>query len=74
MESAPPSYTLNNPYFFCENGEEFAWKEAAEEIAKGLHNAGKVKEVTLKTIPEDLYGDVAVSRSVSFAHRPTEQY
>lgn len=61
MESKPPSYTLENPYFFCENGEEFAWKEAAEEIARGLHRAEKINEVTVKTIPEDLYDDVCVS-------------
>lgn len=42
MEKSSPAPLLENPYFFCENGQEFSWKEVAEEVAKGLHNAGKL--------------------------------
>lgn len=36
------------------------WAEAAKEIGKGLHKAGKVKDATPKTIPTELYADVCV--------------
>ena len=47
-----------NPYFFIENGDEYSWGEAAEQIGKALHKLGKISDPTPKTIPEDLYGDI----------------
>jgi len=63
---------LDNPYFFCENAVEFAWGEAAEEIGKGLHKAGKVKDPAPKTIPEELYPDVCVSTICLLVHADLE--
>jgi len=61
METNDPSPLLENPYFFCENGKEFSWKEVAEQIAKGLKKAGKLESTETKTIPSELYGDLFVS-------------
>lgn len=61
IEKNTPTPLLENPYFFCENGKEFSWKEVAEEIAKGLHNAGKLKSTETKTIPPEMYGELFVS-------------
>jgi len=61
MEKNSPAPLLENPYFFCENGKEFSWKEIADEIAKGLHKAGKIKSLESKSIPRELYGDLLVS-------------
>ena len=75
MESSPPSTFLQNPYFFCENGKEFSWKEAAEEIGKALNAAGKLKDPTPKVFAESDYDELFV-RSLPipfprFLHRYT---
>lgn len=49
---------MQNPYYFCESGDEASWKEVAGAIGEGLHKAGKINDPTPKTLPEDLYGDV----------------
>jgi nucleoside-diphosphate-sugar epimerase len=49
---------FTNPYFFCENGEEYSWGECAVEIGKALHEAGRLESPQAKMITEDLYGDV----------------
>ncbi len=54
METCDPNELLPNPYFFCENGKEFTWREVAEEIGKGLHAAGKIESPEPKTIPKEL--------------------
>ena len=61
MERSPPSTFLDNPYFFCENGKEFSWREVAEEIGKAMHTAGKLKDPQPKTYPESTYEDLFVS-------------
>lgn len=58
LEQADPAEVLKNPYFFCENGQEFAWKDAAAEIGKALHVVGKVKSPKPKQIPEKDYTDL----------------
>lgn len=58
MESATGDDVRANPFFFCENGVEASWKEVAAEIAKGLVDAGKIKDLEPKTAPESLYGDL----------------
>ena len=63
MEKASPEEVLENPYFFCESGKEFSWKEAAEVIGKALYKAGKIKSPEPRTIPEELYGDIFVSET-----------
>jgi nucleoside-diphosphate-sugar epimerase len=61
MESSPPSEVLENPYFFCENGKEFAYREAAEEIGKALHAKGIINEATPRQYKiseyDELFGD-----------------
>ncbi len=58
LEGDESNGVAQNPYFFCENGEELSWGECATEIGKALHSAGKLKSPNTATIPEDLYGDV----------------
>lgn len=63
LESAPASYTLENPYFFCEttDDQEPSWKEVSETIAEGLRRAGRTKDLQARTLDEasfkDLFGD-----------------
>ena len=61
MEKASPKEVLSNPYFFCENGKEFSWKEVGEQVGKALYEAGKIKDPKPKPFPEDLFGDLFVS-------------
>ena len=65
MESSPPAYVLDNPYFFCENGNDTSWKEVGEQIAKALYKRGKIPESTAKEVPGSLYGDLYVSDVIS---------
>lgn len=58
MEQSDPSSLLDNPYYFCESGDEASWKEVANAIGEGLHKAGKLDDPSPKTLPENLYGDV----------------
>lgn len=60
LETAPPSYVLNNPYFFCEStgDNEPSWLEIATLIGKSLHDAGKISDPTPKSVPKELYGDL----------------
>lgn len=61
LEQTDAQKVLENPYFFCENGHEFAWGDAAKVIGKALYEAGKVKAPEPVTIPpeeyKDLFGD-----------------
>lgn len=58
LENSSKEEVLKNPYFFCENGQEFAWKEAASTIGKALHSAGKLKSPGTGTIPDSDYEDL----------------
>ena len=58
MESSPIDEVAQNPYFFCENGQELSWGECAAEIGRILKKAGKIGQSTPKTIPEENYGDL----------------
>ncbi|KAI9641309.1 hypothetical protein NHQ30_010111 [Ciborinia camelliae] len=49
---------LQNPYFFCNNGEDLSWGECAAEIGRILHQEGKIKSPEPRTIPPELYGDL----------------
>lgn len=53
IESCEPRDLVKNPYFFCENGKEFSWKEVAEEVGKSLHAKGLIKEPTPREYKED---------------------
>lgn len=58
MESAPIEEVAQNPYFFCENGQELSWGECAAEIGRILKKERKIDQSTPKTIPEENYGDL----------------
>lgn len=61
IENSPPSVLLENPYFFCENGNEFSWREVAEEIGKSLKEKGLIKDAEPREFSkddwEDLFGE-----------------
>ena len=57
-EHAPDQAALENPYFFCENGEEISWGEIAELIGESLQPLGKVNDAKAKEVPEADYGDL----------------
>ncbi|KAJ5334388.1 Phosphatidylethanolamine-binding protein PEBP [Penicillium brevicompactum] len=58
MEGAPFDVVAENPYFFCENGQELSWGKCAAEIGRILKGAGKIGQYAPKTIPESNYGDL----------------
>ncbi|CAG7943001.1 unnamed protein product [Penicillium salamii] len=58
MEGAPLEDVLENPYFFCENGEHLSWGKCAAEIGRVLKGAGKIGQCSPKSIPEANYGDL----------------
>jgi nucleoside-diphosphate-sugar epimerase len=62
IESSPPSEVLENPYFFCENGKDFSFKEAAQEIGKALHAKGIINDATPREFKkadyDELFGEV----------------
>jgi UDP-glucose 4-epimerase len=60
MEKTDPADILKNPYFFCENGQEFSWHEVAENVGKTLHAKGLLKDPTPRIVPEDFFGDLFV--------------
>jgi nucleoside-diphosphate-sugar epimerase len=63
MEHTPVAEVAQNPYFFCENGQELSWGECAAEIGRILKNKGRVDESTPKTIPKDHWCDLFGSYS-----------
>jgi nucleoside-diphosphate-sugar epimerase len=58
MENSKPEDVFENPYFFCENGTEVSWRDAATEIGKALHAAGKFADPAARSVPPELYDDL----------------
>ncbi|KAK3050875.1 hypothetical protein LTR09_007953 [Extremus antarcticus] len=58
LEQSPPETALEHPYFFCENGTEIAWGEAASIIGDELKAAGVISDSTPRQIPENQYDDL----------------
>ena len=58
METSNAETVLENPYFFCENGTEVSWAEAATEIGKALHKAGRIQSPEPRPVPPELYDDL----------------
>ncbi|KIW24957.1 uncharacterized protein PV07_10633 [Cladophialophora immunda] len=58
LEQTDASKVLENPYFFCENGQEFAWRDAVAQVGKALHAAGRIKSPEPKSIPESDFDDL----------------
>jgi nucleoside-diphosphate-sugar epimerase len=61
METTPSMEFVENPYFFCENGSEFSWKEVAEHIGEALYEKGLIKDKTPRSFEEKDYGELFVS-------------
>lgn len=61
MERSPPAEFVQNPYFFCENGKEFSWGQAAEQVGIALKNQGLIEDATPRSFSdsdwEDLFGE-----------------
>ena len=58
LQSTPPGTALEHPYFFCENGTEISWNQAAAMIGKELYAVGKVSDPTPREIPSEQYDDL----------------
>ncbi|KAJ5371613.1 Phosphatidylethanolamine-binding protein PEBP [Penicillium concentricum] len=58
MERAPVTEVAQNPYFFCENGQELSWGECAAEIGRILKEMGHIDQSTPRSIPEKQWGDL----------------
>jgi nucleoside-diphosphate-sugar epimerase len=58
MEKSNSEDVLKNPYFFCENGTEISWGEAANEIGEALHASGNIADPTARSVPPELYDDL----------------
>ncbi|KAI5240512.1 NAD(P)-binding protein [Aureobasidium subglaciale] len=58
LENSPDTVSLENPYFFCENGTEASWAECAGFIGKELKAAGKIEDATPLEIPSEQYEDL----------------
>jgi nucleoside-diphosphate-sugar epimerase len=77
MERTSTAEVLQNPYFFCENGQELSWGECSAQIGRILQKAGCFDEPEPKTISsakyDDIFGDytpvVAGSNSRNRANR-----
>lgn len=58
LEQTPAGEVMENPYFFCESGHDIAWKEPVAVIGQALHAAGRIKDPSPRTIPEQDYKDL----------------
>lgn len=58
LEGASPKEIVQNPYWFCENGKEYSWKEVAENIGQILKNKGLLKDANPREIPRELWDDL----------------
>ncbi|KAJ4305901.1 hypothetical protein N0V90_001434 [Kalmusia sp. IMI 367209] len=58
IESSSASALLKNPYFFCENGKEFSWKEVAEQVGKALKDKGLLKDAEPKEFSRENWDDL----------------
>lgn len=67
MESTPAAQVVQNPYFFCENGQELSWGECAAEYGRILQKEGRISDPTPKTVPEKNYGDIFGEFSIHVA-------
>ncbi|KAL2405751.1 hypothetical protein ABEF95_012165 [Exophiala dermatitidis] len=56
----------DNPYWLCENGKEFSWKEAAEVIGKALYDRGKIRDPNPRQPPKELYSELVGDKTESY--------
>jgi nucleoside-diphosphate-sugar epimerase len=57
ISSLSPS-VQENPYFFADNGYEFSWAEAAENVGRILHKLGKIESAEVREWKKEELGDV----------------
>jgi nucleoside-diphosphate-sugar epimerase len=58
LERSPAAEVQGNPYFFCENGTEFAWRDAVGVVGKALFEAGRIQSPETREIPKEDYKDL----------------
>lgn len=58
MESRPASFTLRNPYFFCENGKEFDWLKVVADSGLVLFDEQRLEDPEARTFAEGECGDL----------------
>ncbi|KAB2573658.1 Uncharacterized protein DBV05_g7701 [Lasiodiplodia theobromae] len=47
------AWLRENPYFFCENGREFSWKEVAEGVAESLVKVGRLPKKDVRSFDKE---------------------
>ncbi|KAI2736022.1 hypothetical protein DTO013E5_9177 [Penicillium roqueforti] len=57
LERTSATEVLQNPYFFCENGQELSWGECAVEIGRVLYSQGRIIDPQPRAIPPENYND-----------------
>ncbi|KAJ5766016.1 uncharacterized protein N7511_003632 [Penicillium nucicola] len=67
MERSSTDDVLENPYFFCENGEELSWGDCAAEIGRLLTIEGRIESPEPRTVPPDNYDDLFGEFTVAIA-------
>ncbi|OQD88766.1 hypothetical protein PENANT_c003G04486 [Penicillium antarcticum] len=67
MEHSSTDEVLENPYFFCENGEELSWGNCAAEIGRLLSIKGRIKDPEPQTVPSENYNDLFGKLTVAVA-------
>lgn len=58
LEKSGPDVAREPPIFFCEDGREISWGEAAAMIGEELKLAGKLSDPTPREIPKEQYDDL----------------
>jgi nucleoside-diphosphate-sugar epimerase len=67
MERSSTEEVLENPYFFCENGEELSWGDCAAEIGRLLTMEGRIDDPEPQTVPFENYNDLFGEFTVAVA-------
>lgn len=66
LEDHPVSASATNPYWLCENGKEFSWREAAQVIGQALCEAGRITDPTPRQPPKELYSELCGDKTESY--------
>ncbi|RMZ87647.1 hypothetical protein DV736_g5125, partial [Chaetothyriales sp. CBS 134916] len=66
LEDADQKEVLANPYWLCENGEEFSWRESADVIGQALSKAGQITSPAPRNPPKEQYPELCGQRTESY--------
>ncbi|KAF2476832.1 NAD(P)-binding protein [Lindgomyces ingoldianus] len=58
LDSIDPSAFLKNPYFFADDGMDFSWGDAAEQVGRILYKLRKIPSPETRSFDPADYGDV----------------